>query len=644
MIGQSFRKIILASFAALSLFSTISAALAQPAPVPALPDSERRTSYSITASNCSCNVNFALFGDSTDFANWVEVWLNGVRVNYNDATYGWTITSPSGSLANLARPITDGVLTFTTAQTGTVQIVGARRPRRVSQFNENTGVPARNLNQVLTDIVAMLREVWDKINDVTGRTVQAPPGETLSALPPAATRANGALGFGANGDVTVIAGALTGATVSSAMVPVVQANTLAAARAAMGADNASNLNNGTIPAALLPAGVDTNTLAGGAVITSAPTVNSTFCGTLAALGGNAQFTVTVGAASGFTSNCKIVFINTDSYTGPSSGRGKLMSISGLTNFWLMPRQKVTLRSENSVWISDEQIFVPDSSVNSIGYLARWKLPTTTVINVGGTGSSDTANDGLATGAGAFATIQHALLMACNAIDQQYQTFTIQVADGTYTTPLHLCNMVGWSTIGGHTELVLSGDTTNLGATLLSVSASGANAISMVGIYTAWRIQGFGIQTTGSAGNCIQADGHSFVYIGKNLYEGCVAAALIASYYSFLELVDNQSINNGGTYFVACQYHSLCDLNNNVTVTMSPPPAYSTAFVQAVDNSTIEAGGMTFSGSASGVRYFAYMGSVIQTNTGSASYLPGNSAGNTNCTTTSTSIGTCGFYN
>jgi len=106
-----------------------------PAPVPALPDTERRTSYSLTASTCACTVNMALYGDSTDYQNWVEVWLSGVRVNYNDATFGWTITSPTGSLASIARPVTDGVLTFNSVQTGTVQSVGdpgdPRRERKL---------------------------------------------------------------------------------------------------------------------------------------------------------------------------------------------------------------------------------------------------------------------------------------------------------------------------------------------------------------------------------------------------------------------------------------------------------------------------------------------------------------------------------
>lgn len=169
------RRIILAAV----LMAGFSPAFAQvPAPVPALPDTERRASYSISGTTCACAVNFALYGDGTDYQNWVEVFIDGVRYDYNDATHGWTITSPSGSLGSIARPVTNAVLTFNAVQTGTVQIVGARRPRRASQFNENAGVSARNLNQVITDLVAQNRETWDKINDVTGRGFFAPPGQT----------------------------------------------------------------------------------------------------------------------------------------------------------------------------------------------------------------------------------------------------------------------------------------------------------------------------------------------------------------------------------------------------------------------------------------------------------------------------------
>jgi hypothetical protein len=204
-------NIIRRAILAIALIAGIAPAIAQvPPPVPALPDTERRTSYSLTASTCACTVNMALYGDSTDYWDWIEVFINGAQVQYNDAASGWAITSPTGPLGNIARPITDAVLTFNNPQTGVIQIVGARRPRRTSQFAENTGVSARNLNQVITDIVAMLREVWDKINDVTGRVVRAPPGETLSTLPPLANRASMGACFDSGGNLVPCVAAPSG--------------------------------------------------------------------------------------------------------------------------------------------------------------------------------------------------------------------------------------------------------------------------------------------------------------------------------------------------------------------------------------------------------------------------------------------------
>lgn len=169
-----------------------------PPPVPALPDTERRTSYVISGSTCNCAIGFQLYGDSTDYANWIEVWVNGALIPQSG---NWTITSATGSLGTIPRPITNAVLTFTTAQTGTVQIVGAQRPRRTSQFSESRGVAARDMNQVLSSLTAMLRENWDKTNDVTGRAVIAPPGETLAMLPKLANRLSQGACFDSSGNL-----------------------------------------------------------------------------------------------------------------------------------------------------------------------------------------------------------------------------------------------------------------------------------------------------------------------------------------------------------------------------------------------------------------------------------------------------------
>src|SRR5215472_1174529 len=203
------------------LCSLSAPAFAQPAPVPALPDTERRTNYSISSSTCACAVNFALYGDGTDYANWLEVWLNGLNISATDPTFGWTITSPSGPLGNLARPITDAVLTFNNPQTGAVQIVGARRPRQTSQFSENRGVTARDLNVRLTDITAIERELWDRSNDLTGRGLFFAPGITTGPMPqPSACQGN-LLGFDATGHNPQCYSAATGTGTVTSTTPTV---------------------------------------------------------------------------------------------------------------------------------------------------------------------------------------------------------------------------------------------------------------------------------------------------------------------------------------------------------------------------------------------------------------------------------------
>jgi hypothetical protein len=155
----------LLSVALLLLGLTPAVAQAPPA-VPALPDTTRLTAYSITATKCVCSVGFALYGDGTDIDNWIQVWIGNTRYLSTDPTFGWSLSSPTGPIGTIPRPISDAVLTFNAVQTGTVQIVGARRPRRTSQFPENRGVAARDLNQVITDIVAQNREEWDKLSQL----------------------------------------------------------------------------------------------------------------------------------------------------------------------------------------------------------------------------------------------------------------------------------------------------------------------------------------------------------------------------------------------------------------------------------------------------------------------------------------------
>jgi hypothetical protein len=375
------RRLILAGLSGLSLLASVAASFAQvPAPVPALPDSERRTAYSITSSTCTCNVNFALYGDSNDFQNWVEVWLNGVQLQFNDPVFGWTITSPTGPLATIPRPVTDGVLTFTTAQTGTVIVVGALRPRRTSQFSENQGVSARNLNQAITYIISSLREFWDKLNDVTGRAILGEPGDVFPPLPPAANRAGFNLCFNSSGAPSLCAIASGSGTIAS--------GTGIAFTGTNPTTISTNLVNGT-GIAITPSGAaeqislgnmnpDTTwcnptgstaapqqctgaqiaaalNLAPAAFInafTTNDTIATTDCGGTVQMGTGAtgQLTLTLPSVSGFSGACPIEVYNGDTYSN-GNARGKIMSGFPPDAFYILfPHQSFGIKISNGAWV------------------------------------------------------------------------------------------------------------------------------------------------------------------------------------------------------------------------------------------------------------------------------------------------------
>lgn len=141
--------------------------------VPALADTERLTTHTISSSTGPLSVGFHIYADDDDYAQWLECWDDGVQLTPGT---DFTVSSLAGGadLSIIARPITDARVTFTSARSGTIHIVGARRPRQASQFRNGVSVTADQHNRRYTDLMAICREFWD----LKSRMFLAQPGET----------------------------------------------------------------------------------------------------------------------------------------------------------------------------------------------------------------------------------------------------------------------------------------------------------------------------------------------------------------------------------------------------------------------------------------------------------------------------------
>jgi Protein of unknown function (DUF3311) len=84
------------------------------------PSTVRMTTYTAKNETGPFKVWLPLTKPGSNYPDWVEVWINGVRLSPGR---DWTLSSPSGPLDRIPRPITDAEITFTSPRAGDIQIV-----------------------------------------------------------------------------------------------------------------------------------------------------------------------------------------------------------------------------------------------------------------------------------------------------------------------------------------------------------------------------------------------------------------------------------------------------------------------------------------------------------------------------------------
>ncbi len=159
---------------------------------------------------------FPIFEDSD-----LKVWFDET-----EQTAGFAVSGAGDSAG--------GAVDFDAAPADGVRVTLRRAVpvERTTDFQEGGAFRAKTINDELDRQTAMIQQLAEE-NDRAVRASPTDAGAEL-VLPSKDARANGLLGFDGDGNPIAISGGLGEVAVSAAMTPVLQAGTLAAARAAAG--------------------------------------------------------------------------------------------------------------------------------------------------------------------------------------------------------------------------------------------------------------------------------------------------------------------------------------------------------------------------------------------------------------------------
>lgn len=352
--------------------------------------------------------------------------------------------------------------------------------------------------------------------------------------------------------------------------------------------------------------------------------SSSDCGGTIPLGGSAQFTLTIGAATGFSSPCVISVINIDPLPA-SGGRGKKMAINGITfpQVVLYPGSSFVLAKIGTEWVIT-------------GFPTRWRLPGTTVNIFTDYVNGNDTNDGFAAGAGnAKKTVQACLGTIGTDFDFNGQASTqtkVECNPASGSTDL---DGVHYST---HAFVGAQG-----GAAVLIKAASGTATISSTTndalgffVHSQLQIQNINLASVSASGCAINVSYGAEVQVLSGVTFGTVSNSghMCANDNGIIRIINGYTIaGNAAEHFVSQNGGKILQQGGAITVS-GGSQAFSFAFALASTSGLINASGITFSGmgSATGKRSEADNLGNIATSVGATAcqqtYFPGNANGTT----------------
>jgi hypothetical protein len=226
--------------------------------------------------------------------------------------------------------------------------------------------------------------------------------------------------------------------------------------------------------------------------------------------------------------------------------------------------------------------------------------------------------------GAFLTIQHAVDVVAQDLDLSGYSVTIQVATGAYNAPVVLTRCVGTKTV------TLQGDTSV--PSNVTITLSNGTPISLDD-EAVWSVRGFKLSTTAGSYTCLEAKSNAVLFFDSMDFGACTGYHVWARKNSTIVVTGGYAISGGAQIHLLSQNGSYIEVasgemsSRTISITNTPSFSY---FIEAFRGGTILADHnyLTFSGSASGSRYWAALSGVLDTGGGGSSFIPGSSAGTT----------------
>lgn len=256
-------------------------------------------------------------------------------------------------------------------------------------------------------------------------------------------------------------------------------------------------------------------------------------------------------------------------------------------------------------------------------------PYTVFVSLAG---SDSSGDGSA--GNPFLTLQHAWNFVIGSFDFSGQTVTIQLTDGTYNAGL----VAAGAAIGGTAtaSVIITGNASNSANVVISVTgADGIVASNGAGVI----VQNLTVRSTAvgsSGGAALAATWGGFLGFRNVIFGASTFYHVFATQGGNIQAINNYSITGGAEVHMSILGGAFGQMSATgggavaVVITLTGNPNFSVGFVQASSNGTIYAPLCNFVGTATGPRYQAVAGGVIDTeganNGNPANYFPGSAVG------------------